>query len=40
VPLVQQYTFRGAGHVPHVTHANEYVRIVTEFAQHGKLAAT
>jgi len=40
VPHVQQYTFRGAGHVPHVTHANEYVRIVTEFAQHGKLAAT
>jgi pimeloyl-ACP methyl ester carboxylesterase len=39
VPHVQQYTFRGAGHVPHVTDADEYVRIVTEFAQHGRLAA-
>jgi len=39
VPHVQQYTFRGAGHVPHVTHADEYVRVVTEFVQRGKLAA-
>lgn len=29
VPHVQQYTFRGAGHIPHVTHADEYVRLVT-----------
>lgn len=39
VPQVQQYTFRGAGHVPHLTHADEYVRVVTEFIQHGRLAA-
>jgi pimeloyl-ACP methyl ester carboxylesterase len=31
VPQVQQYTFRGAGHVPHVTHPDDYVRVVTEF---------
>jgi pimeloyl-ACP methyl ester carboxylesterase len=31
VPQVQQYTFRGAGHVPHLTHADEYVRVVTDF---------
>jgi len=37
VSHVQQYTFRGAGHVPHVTHADEYVRVVTEFAQHGQV---
>jgi len=34
-PLAERYTFRGAGHVPHLTHADEYVRIVTEFVQHG-----
>jgi pimeloyl-ACP methyl ester carboxylesterase len=39
VPHVKQYTFRGAGHVPHLTHADEFVRVVTEFAQHGRLAA-
>jgi pimeloyl-ACP methyl ester carboxylesterase len=39
VPHAQRYTFRGAGHVPHLTHADDYVRIVTEFAQRGRLAA-
>ncbi len=39
VPRVEQYTFRGAGHVPHVTHADEYVRVVSEFVQRGRLAA-
>jgi pimeloyl-ACP methyl ester carboxylesterase len=39
VPQAQQYTFRGAGHVPHLTHAEEYVRIVTGFVQHGRLEA-
>jgi pimeloyl-ACP methyl ester carboxylesterase len=39
VPHVQQYTFRGAGHVPHLTHADEYVRVVTQFVRHGRFAA-
>ena len=39
VPHVQEYTFRGAGHVPHLTHRDEYVRVLTEFAQRGKLPA-
>lgn len=37
VPRVEQYTFRGAGHGPHLTHADEYVRIVTDFVHHGRL---
>ena len=39
VPHVHRFTFRGAGHVPHLTHADEFVRVVTEFARHGGLAA-
>ena len=39
VPHVQQYTFSGAGHVPHLTHADEYIRIVTDFVQRGRVAA-
>jgi pimeloyl-ACP methyl ester carboxylesterase len=39
VSTAQQYTFRGAGHVPHLTHTEEFVRVVTEFAQHGTAAA-
>ena len=39
VPHAQQYTFSGAGHVPHLTHADEYIRIVTNFVEHGRLAA-
>ncbi len=37
VPHVQRYTFHGAGHVPHLTDADEYVRVVTEFLLHGCL---
>jgi pimeloyl-ACP methyl ester carboxylesterase len=29
VPQAQQYTFRGAGHLPQMTNADEYVRVVT-----------
>ncbi len=39
VPHAQQYTFRGAGHVPHLTDADTYVRVVEEFVQHGRLPA-
>lgn len=39
VPQAQRYTFHGAGHVPHLTHTDEYVRVVTEFMQHGRLSA-
>lgn len=31
LPNVRRHTFAGAGHVPHVTHAEEYVRVVREF---------
>ncbi len=31
LPRARRHMFRGAGHVPHVTHAEEYVRIVSEF---------
>jgi pimeloyl-ACP methyl ester carboxylesterase len=37
VPHARQYTFRGAGHVPHFTDADLYVRVVEEFLQHGRL---
>jgi pimeloyl-ACP methyl ester carboxylesterase len=39
VPHVQEYTFRGAGHVPHLTHADEYVRVLTDFIR-GDVAPT
>lgn len=39
VPQAQRYTFHGAGHVPHLTHADEYVRVLTDFVEHGSLAA-
>jgi pimeloyl-ACP methyl ester carboxylesterase len=32
-PRAQQYTFHGAGHVPHMTNADEYVRLVADFVQ-------
>ena len=28
---VERHTFRGGGHVPHLTHADEYVSVVTDF---------
>jgi pimeloyl-ACP methyl ester carboxylesterase len=31
LPKARRYTFRGAGHVPHVTASDEYVRVVTGF---------
>lgn len=31
MPHAQRWTYVGAGHVPHVSHPNEYVRAVTEF---------
>lgn len=38
VPSSQRYTFRGGGHVPHLTHPDEYVRVLTNFIQHGTAA--
>lgn len=34
LPHAQRHTFHGAGHVPHVTNVDEYVAVITEFAQH------
>jgi pimeloyl-ACP methyl ester carboxylesterase len=31
LPHARRYTFQGAGHVPHVTNADEYVRVLSEF---------
>jgi pimeloyl-ACP methyl ester carboxylesterase len=31
LPHAKRYTFRGAGHVPHLTHAEEFVRVLTDF---------
>jgi pimeloyl-ACP methyl ester carboxylesterase len=31
LPHAQRHTFRGAGHVPHLTHPDEFVRIVGGF---------
>jgi pimeloyl-ACP methyl ester carboxylesterase len=28
VPRAQRYTFRGAGHVPHVTHPDDYAMVI------------
>lgn len=39
VPQVQQYTFAGAGHVPHVTHAQTYVQVISDFVKHRRLTA-
>jgi pimeloyl-ACP methyl ester carboxylesterase len=39
LPQAQHHTFRGAGHVPHLTHPDEYGRVVTEFVQH-RMAGT
>jgi pimeloyl-ACP methyl ester carboxylesterase len=38
VPQAERYMFSGAGHVPHITHADEYVKVVSDFVQHGTLA--
>jgi pimeloyl-ACP methyl ester carboxylesterase len=34
LPQAQHHTFRSTGHVPHLTHPDEYVRVVTDFVQH------
>jgi pimeloyl-ACP methyl ester carboxylesterase len=31
VPTAERHTFHGAGHVPHVTHPEDYVRLVSRF---------
>jgi len=33
VPQAKTRTYAGAGHVPHLSHAEEYVRVVTEFIE-------
>jgi pimeloyl-ACP methyl ester carboxylesterase len=33
LPHARQNVFQQAGHVPHVTHPVEYIRVVTEFIQ-------
>lgn len=38
VPQAQRYTFDGAGHVPHLTHAGEYVKVLTDFVERGSVA--
>jgi pimeloyl-ACP methyl ester carboxylesterase len=40
VPQAQRYTFHGAGHVPHITHPDEYVKVATDFVQRGVAGAT
>jgi pimeloyl-ACP methyl ester carboxylesterase len=35
-PHAQRHTFRGAGHVPHVTHPDEYVGVVTRFLESAR----
>jgi pimeloyl-ACP methyl ester carboxylesterase len=39
LPHAQQFTFDGAGHVPHLTHPDEYVRIVSGFATRTPMPA-
>jgi pimeloyl-ACP methyl ester carboxylesterase len=39
LPDAQHYTFHGAGHVPHLTHPDEYVKVATEFGQRGTAGA-
>ncbi|MGW1510941.1 alpha/beta fold hydrolase [Streptomyces sp. NPDC002394] len=31
LPKARQQTFEGAGHIPHITHPEEYARVVTDF---------
>lgn len=40
VPHARQYTFCGAGHVPHLTHADEYARVIGDFARNASTNAT
>lgn len=36
IPNAGTHTYVGAGHVPHLSHSEEYVRVVTEFAQNAR----
>ncbi len=33
LPQATRHTFRGGGHVPHLTHAEEFVQVLTDFMQ-------
>jgi pimeloyl-ACP methyl ester carboxylesterase len=33
MPHARRKTYAGAGHVPHLSHPEEYVRVVTEFLE-------
>jgi pimeloyl-ACP methyl ester carboxylesterase len=37
IPKATMRTYPGAGHVPHLSHSEEYVRVVTEFARSGTI---
>lgn len=39
MPRAERRTYAGAGHVPHLSHPDEYVRVVTEFVHGGDRAA-
>ena len=39
VPQARHHTFHGAGHVPHLTHADGYVNVVTEFVERAQVTA-
>jgi pimeloyl-ACP methyl ester carboxylesterase len=34
LPHAQRHVYRGAGHVPHLTHADEFVSVVSGFVKH------
>lgn len=35
LPFIQTLTFEGAGHIPHVTHPDDYVRVTRDFIFSG-----
>jgi pimeloyl-ACP methyl ester carboxylesterase len=39
LPRHSQHTFAGAGHMPHVTHPNDYVRVVSRFVLRSVMPA-
>ena len=39
LPHVAQHTFAGAGHVPHLTHPDDYVRVLSRFVQRSAMTA-
>jgi len=40
VPQARHHTFHGAGHVPHLTHPEEYMKIVRRFIEQGTSAVS